>query len=470
MAPVSSLRSNVLVSTAAMVLVGGIRPAFHAVVNRIFGAEVNGHAATLVAVIFLASLPATAALPTVTVRHVSRALGAEDARRVAGFFRIAAQAALILCGVGIGGALLHLRGGTSTDLLLVAGGIAGYCYWRLFRTLLLAVGLAAQSLVAEAAMFVAVGVSLGVLIAQGLPAYVIGALVAGYAVYALLTLRLLVPFFRGAHLEESDRRSFTRFNILWFIGTASSLAARELTLLFLGEESGTAAVGEVSVALSLLTLLAFAPRIIDVPLIHELSQLGGKQDAERQRAVTERALHWLTIFTLGVGGGATLLARPILAIAGDVHTPSVVVAFVIIALAFSTEMVLAPATNLITAEANPAVLTIIGAISLAAAVVWWLSPLGTSMLGVVEGLALSYVVKAGAFGWYARTRFRLRLAHKPFFKMLVLGAGAALTFLVLRGSLAPWLGFLLFEALIVFLFYRDLREVAESFLAKRAEA
>lgn len=467
-APVASLRSNVLVSTAAMVLVGSIRPAFHAVVNRVFGAEVNGHAATLVAIIFLASLPATAALPTVAVRHVSRALGADDRPRVAGFFRLAAKAAVGLCLLGIAGALLHLKGAPRADLLLVAGGIAGYCYWRLFRTLLLAVGMATRSLVAEAAMFIAVVVTLVIIIERSLPAYALGALVAGYTVFLLMTVRLLIPLFRDARLESSDRRSFVRFNVLWFIGTASSLAARELALLFLGEESGQAAVGEVSVALSLLMLLALAPRIIEVPLVHELSQLGGKNDAGRQRTVTNRALHWLTIFTIALGGGAALLAGPILAIVGNVHTPAVILSFVIIAFAFSAEMVLTPATNLIIAESNPVVLTLIGAGSLVAAVAWWLSPLGTGMLGVVEGLALSYLVKAIALGWHGRVRFGIHLFERLVFKALALGVGGVLLFAVFRGVVSPWLGFLLFEALVILLFVRDIRNAAQTFFAEGA--
>ena len=51
-----------------MVLVGSIRPGFHAILNRTFGPEVNGRAATLIAIIFLASLPAPPRNARVTLR------------------------------------------------------------------------------------------------------------------------------------------------------------------------------------------------------------------------------------------------------------------------------------------------------------------------------------------------------------------------------------------------------------------
>jgi O-antigen/teichoic acid export membrane protein len=456
---VPSLRSNVLVSTAAMVLVGGLRPGFHAVVNRAFGPEVNGRAATLIAVIFLASLPATAALPTVSVRHISRAIGAADEARVAGFVLLATKAALLLATIGIAAALVHgLASGAGTrELVLAAAGIAGYCWWRIYRTVLLVVGKAVASLKVEIVMFLAVVALLALVVVQGAGEWAVAAWVLGWLAYALLSLPLILLLFRGARLADDDRREFVRFNVLWFIGTASSLAARELMVLFLDADSGAAVVGEISVALSLLTMLAFAPRIIELPLVHELSHLGGKNDPVEQQRVTERALHWLTVFTIAVGGGAAILAEPILAIVGDVHTQVVAIAFVLIAIAFSAEMLVTPATNLIIAESKPSVLTWIGAGSLLVALVWWLSPLGRGALGVVVGLALSHSVKAAALALHAKQKFGLSLYRAPLRKSALLLAAAALIPASLLHRVEPWIAFALFEAMLLSLFQRELR-------------
>src|SRR5262249_6174421 len=103
----SSLRSNVLISTVAMVLVGVTRPAFNFVINRAFGSEINGRAAAIIALIFLASLPATAALPTVMVRHVSRTLGAGKKAEAAGHAALALRWTLVLAALCSAGALVH---------------------------------------------------------------------------------------------------------------------------------------------------------------------------------------------------------------------------------------------------------------------------------------------------------------------------------------------------------------------------
>jgi O-antigen/teichoic acid export membrane protein len=287
--------------------------------------------------------------------------------------------------------------------------------------------------------------------------WVVAAWVSGWLTFALLSLPLILPLFRSAQLNEDDRREFLRFNVLWFIGTASSLAARELMVLFLDADSGAAVVGEISVALSLLTMLAFAPRIIELPLVHELSSLGGKNDPGEQLRVTERALHWLTVFTFAVGGGAAILAEPILSLVGDVHTKMVAISFVLIAIAFSAEMVVTPATNLIIAESKPSVLTWIGAGSLVVALGWWLSPLGRGALGVVLGLALSHLVKAVALAAHARSKFGLRLFRSPLQKSALLLAAALLIPASLFHRLDPLLAFAAFEALLLALFYRELR-------------
>src|SRR5438552_1791209 len=135
------------VSAAAMVLAGSVRPVFHVVVNRVFGPELNGRAAAGVALIFLASLPATAGVPTGLVRF---------------------------------------------------------------------------------------------------------AYAGAYAAYVPLTAGTVWPLLCGGRLARGSAGELVRYNVLWLVAAGTSLAARELAILVLGARVEARAVGELSVALSLL--------------------------------------------------------------------------------------------------------------------------------------------------------------------------------------------------------------------------
>jgi O-antigen/teichoic acid export membrane protein len=472
---VSKLRENVLVSTAAMVLVGLIRPGFHAIVNHTFGAEVNGRATKLIAVLFLATLPAASALPAVMVRHVSRAMGAGDQAEARGHSRLALITGLLLAALGAAVAVPYARGYTEPTLTpfegaCIAAGVVGYSGWRLLRALLLAVGRATRSLLAEVASVVALFVALGALVVLDAPALLLGAFAGVYVLYTALALPLAQDMLRGGSISAQGRRDFMRYNVLWFLGTATSIATRELSILYLDHRAPDALVGEVGVALSLLMLLAFAPRIIEVPLVHELSALGGTADLGAQRKLTEKALHWLSAFTFSAGTGAAILAAPILAIVGDVHTEVVAQAFALLAFAFMTEMVMTPATNLLVAEAPPSVLTTVGVASLLVALAWWATPWADGVLGVIAGLALSYALKAVAIGVYAKRRFGLVFFQRPGAKLAAAVTGAAAIYATLGRGLNPWAVFAGFEVLMLLLFLPEVREIVGAALARRGAA
>lgn len=466
-----TLRSNLLLSTAAMILVGLIRPGFHAVVNRVFGPETNAHVTAIIALIFVAALPATAALPTAMVRHVSRALGADQPREAAGFARLAIVVAIVLVLVSSVGVLVWDLYFTTISLTkieatLTVVGVAGYSFWRLFRTLLVALGHAKTSLYAELASVVLMFVGLALLVVLDLPAYLVGAVVAMYVLYTLFTIPIVWRSASDATLGDEGRRSFFRYNLIWFLGSASSLAARELSQLLLVDRIDNAIVGDISVAMSLLMLLAFAPRIIEVPLVHELSQLGS-DNAERQRALTSKATHWLMILTFAAGCGASIVARPVLAFVGGVEAPVAAVAFALIASTFMIEMMMTPATNLLIAEAPPSVLTWIGVASLLAAFGWWMTPWSqTSALGVLAGLAISYAIKGVAIGVYAKVKLGVTIFLRPGAKLAAALAGAALVVASLEGHLPPFGALLIFVAVVFALFHREVADVRAAILGR----
>lgn len=447
-----------------MVLVGAIRPGFNAFVTRVFGAEVNGQAATVISLIFLASLPATAALPVVMVRDVSRALGAEEPLRARAFARFAVLWGLVLCALGL--AIAALSTGdtlTTPELVFLILGTSGYAYWRIFRMLLLSVGRAAYSLKAELFAVLLLAVGLGALALLERPQLAVGPFAVCYLGFAFVALPAALPHLRGGALSAADRADFARYNVLWFIGAASSLATRELAVLLLDRRVDESLVGEMSVALSLLMMLALAPRIIELPLVHEFSELSGKKDRARQIALTERALHWLTIFTYGVACSVALLAAPILELVANIQNQLIARAFGVVAFAFMTEMIVTPATNLLTAEAPPWVLTLIGAASLVLAVALWAVLPGGALMVVVAGLALSYGVKAIGIALYARLRFGVRLFAKPLQKAIALLVGTGLVALTHTAQINPWLAFALFGVTMVGLFFKDILEVIQAF-------
>ena len=468
----SNLRQNVLVSTAAMALVGLIRPGFHAIVNHTFGAEVNGRATKLIAVLLLATLPAAAALPAVMVRHVSRALGAGDDEAARGHTRLALLTGLGLAALGAAAAVPYARAFVEPSLspfeaACLAIGVVGYAGWRLLRALLLALGRAPRSLAAELVAVAGLFGGLTALALIDLPGLVLGAFAGVYVLYAALALPMARDMMRGGAVSAASKRAFIRYNVLWFLGTATSIATRELSILYLDHRVSDALVGEVGVALSLLMLLAFAPRIIEVPLVHELSALGGGADRDAQRRLTDKALHWLSAFTFSAGTGAAILAGPILAVVGDVHTVVVTQAFALLAFAFMTEMIMTPATNLLVAEAPPAVLTTVGVASLAVAVGWWATPWAGGVLGVVFGLALSYAFKAAAIALYARRRFGLTVMARPAAKGVALAAGAAAVYATFALGANPWAVFGAFEVTMAALFYPEVQQIVRAALARR---
>ncbi len=456
-----------------MVLVGVIRPGFHAVVNRTFGPEVNGHAAAIIAVIFLASLPATAALPTVMVRHVSRALGAGNQAEAIAHARLAGLTSLALTALSIAAAVLYghfLQDPpfAPIDLLFVAVGLFAYTYWRLYRTLLLAVGEALASLKAELVSVVSMASALALLIYLGRSEWVVGAFVLAYLAFAVLTIRRVAPYLSGQAVAAESRREFVRYNLYWFVATGASLSAREIAVLLLGERVEQAMVGDVAVALSLLMILAFAPRVIELPLVHELSALAGRQAADEQRRLTDTAFHWMTVFTFAVGCGAAIMAGPILAIVGNVHAPVVAEAFALVALAFMAEMIATPASNLMIASAHPAVFAITGPASLLIAFGWWYAPWASGVMGVMIGLALSHLVRAVGITGYAKIRFGLTLLRQPLRKLAAGVVGLGLLGLTMQDRVDPWLAFGVFELMMLILFAGTVREVATALARKRS--
>lgn len=452
----SALKTNVLVSAAAMLLVGGMRPLFNAVVNHSFGAEVNGHAGTLISIIFLASLPATASIPPVMVRHVARALGKNDQAEANAHVKLAAIAASMLIAVSLGVVLLRYDL-SWFDVAMVAAGILGYAYWRLFRSLFMAIGRAVYSLKADVVGALLMPILLGLVVLYERPGWAIGAYVSVWIGFALVTMPVSIRSVAGARLPYSAvLPEFLRYNVLNMIGTTSSLAGRELAVLVLAERTSVAVVGEFSVVLSFLTLLAFAPRVLELPM---LAALAGKTDPAEQRALTEKALHFMFIVVFAIGGGAAILAPRILSLGGDVHSESMWIAFAVIAFMFMSEMLQSPATNLLFTEAHPRVLATIGVTSLIGALIWWYVPafaaLSPGLGGVVIGLGISHAIKAIGIGAYARVRFSVRAFSSPFRKAFTSAVGIALAVLSLKSMLDPFIAFFAFEAVMLAVFHRD---------------
>lgn len=467
----ATLRSNLLVSTAAMVLVGLIRPGFNAFVTRVFGADVNGRAATVVALLFLASLPATAALPTVMVRHVSRALGEGDRDTARAFasltYRVATGLALLgTLAAAIYGYLGLSRPLSALELVVLAAGLLGYTYWRLGRILLLATGKALASLWADVAAALVMFLFLGACWVLRWPVVAVAGVPLVYVAFSLFTGRAVWSEIRGGVISSETRTTFHRFHSLLFLGSTSSLAAREIALLLLEAQVDSTVLGELSLSLSLLLALALAPRIIEVPLVHELASLGGGAQVDRQRRLTEKGLHWLSVFSLAAGFGLAIVARPLLSLVGNVNSEVVVTSFAFLTLGFMLEMLMAPVMNFLVAEAPPSVMTVCGLTSLLIAGVWWLTPWGRGVLGVMIGLALSFVVKALIAAYYARSRFGLQLLQSPLEKLAVTGLGGAALWLVQTEQLPAWGGLVVFELLTAVLFRRALEDIGRSLLRR----
>lgn len=454
-----------------MVLVGLIRPGFNAFVTRVFGADVNGRAATVVALLFLASLPATAALPTVMVRHVSRALGEGDRDTARAFasltYRVATGLALLgTIAAAIYGYLALSRPLSALELVVLGAGLLGYTYWRLGRILLLATGKALASLRADVAAVLAMFLFLGGCWVLRWPTVAVAGVPLVYVAFSLFTGRVVWSEIRGGVISAETRTTFHRFHSLLFLGSTSSLAAREVALLLLEAQVDSAILGELSLSLSLLLALALAPRIIEVPLVHELASLGGGAQVERQRQLTEKGLHWLSVFSLAAGFGLAILARPLLSLVGNVNSEVVVSSFALLTLSFMLEMLMAPVMNFLVAEAPPSVMTVCGIVSLAVAGVWWLTPWGRGVMGVMIGLALSFVVKAVIAAYYAQSRFGLRLLQSPLEKLTVTGLGGGVLWLVQTEQLPPWVGVVIFEFLTAVLFRRALEDIGRSLLRR----
>jgi hypothetical protein len=191
----------------------------------------------------------------------------------------------------------------------------------------------------------------------------------------------------------------------------------------------------------------------------------GQRDREKQRALTERATHYIWIIVFAAGCGAAILAPVVLPL-GGATTPVIAVAFAVIAFAFASEMIQSPATNFIFSEAHPGVLASIGVASLAGALVWWYVPafvaVDRGVIGVVIGLAISHAIKAIAIGAYARVRFQVHAFLSPVLKATTTAIGIALVIASLQHMLNPYLAFAIFELVMLLAFYKDGLELLRS--------
>lgn len=468
----ASLRSNLVVSGLSMVLVGLIRPGFNATVNWVFGAAVNGRAATMIALIFLASLPATAGLPTIAVRHYARAVKRGEKDRAQGVIRLALYDVTLFAALGAALAIIEslIRDNASTPFgwpegALVLVGVMSYSFWSLFKALLLAFGEAKESLIIETLSVFVFGAGLAAVAVLDLERWAVFTFVIPYGLFVLWTFRRFVRVPLDVRLDAADRRSFHLSTLSLFIGSASGLGARELTVLVLAQRVEPAAVGEVSVALSLLLILAFGPRILTMPLVNELSSFSGPSAEAEQNRLTEQAIRWLAIVCLAIGVGLVLVAEPLLGAVGNVRRPDVLLAFGMIALAFMSEMMITPAAMLLAVRVHASVLAYTGAASLAVAFLWWwFGPFGATVPGVVAGLALSHLVKAVGIGAFVRWQYGVRLVAFPVRLILAILVGLGLLLLERKFGLNAWLGALIFELSMLGLFRSELRAIAESVL------
>lgn len=444
-----------------MFLVGVLRLAFNTTVNRTFGLEANGHAAALISIVMLATLPSTASIPPVMVRHMSRAIAAGRHAEARAHARLASLVALVLAVLAIPVAAMFNEL-SRIDLVIVSAGVLSLAYWRLYRSLFLTVGRAAFSLKMDLAATLAMPALLIPLILFDLPAWAAAAFFAVYVAYAALTSIPAMRELAGEHLPMREvGREFLRYNVLNAIGTATSLAAREIAVLVVKERETAALVGELAYALSVLSLLNFAPRILELPMLSEL----GQRDLEKQRALTERASHVIWIMVFAGGCGAAILAPVILPI-GEATSPVIAVAFVVMAFAFMSEIIQSPATNLIFSEAHPGILASIGVTSLLGALAWWYVPafveVERGLIGVVIGLAISHAIKAIGIGVYARLRFAVRTFTRPILKLSTTAVGLAAVTLSLRHQVSPFIAFLVFESVMLAAFHQDARAMLRS--------
>jgi O-antigen/teichoic acid export membrane protein len=450
-----------------MVVVGLIRPAFNAANNYAFGAAANGRAAALISLVFLASLPATGGLPAVMVLHVSRALGQDDRARAAAYARFTGLISAILSACGIIGALIW--GAFREDLLLspleqafVALGVVGYAYWRFGRTLFLAAGKALESLRADVASFILAAIAMAAIIILRAESWAVGAFIGVYLLYASITARSFAPLVGGGTLDEEQRRSVLLYCAMWSAGTAASLATNELSVLVLNQRVDRSLVGEFSVALSFLTPLAIAPRIIEMPLVHELSVLGGRSDRDRQRELTSTSLHWLSILIFALAGGAAILSRPILNLGGNVRTEEIATVFTLLAFTFALDVSQTPSSNLVAAEGHPGILALFGAAPLPVALlVWWISP-ASGVLGVAYGLAAAQAFRFIALSGWVRVRYGVELFRAPIRKAAMLAGGALLLWSVERELMNAYLAAMVFEAGMAALFRPELLAILRS--------
>jgi O-antigen/teichoic acid export membrane protein len=440
---------KVLLTGVGLVLIGLSRLAFNAVARHGFGAETAGAANIALSLAILVALPVSTALSAPAVRFVAAARGEAALGRAGALGRGLALAAVL---GGLATALIPapfaevLGGGRglSAPLTLAALGVGGiYAVYQVLRALLYAFDRVDAYGALELVAALVFGLALAGLALSGHGEALVLAFGAAWLAFVLgAGWALREPL--GVPAPADERRPLRPILVFAFyglLGSTCSLGSRELAVLYAPAHGGLEGAALIGLAVSIVTPLAFVPRVLRTVLFAETAALDGRGDrAGLARALSE-ASHWLLILDVPLCAGVAILAAPLLVAFGAEPSAEAVLVLRLLVLVAGAEILATPATNALPGIGRIALTAWSAVLGLGVAVAIWALPGGGVVL-LALGLVASALVKGGLPTVVAMRSLGLVPTRSPGrLALLVLGglAGVAVADLA-----SPWVGAVLY--------------------------
>src|SRR5690606_30833705 len=121
--------------------------------------------------------------------------------------------------------------------------------------------------------------------------------------------------------ERPSVREITSYSAIALVGTASSLAVRELAVFLSPQVTDLAGAASLALAFSMLAPLQVLPRMLRTALFAHTAELSGQGRLDELGKSIGEASHWLLLVTLPACGFLLIMGEPLFAMLGGTPTP-----------------------------------------------------------------------------------------------------------------------------------------------------
>ncbi len=424
---------DTLLTIVAMVIFGSTNFIFNVVIGRFYGSEILGEISAALSTSLLLSYFVATGFPTATSKYISEYLGKNKENEANYIFKLSLKYAIITSIIITCIAFVFLDHITSIfDIsehffLLSLPVISLYGVYMILKMTYYGYRSVKKyfknEIISDSVFFA----SLGIIIFFKNLYFVYTPYILLYLIFIILSITFFRKKFKTERISNKKnlQKAFFTYAGIAFIGTFSSMAMRNLSIMMSSMYLPKSDVGFLSAALSVSTIFFLFPNALNRILLPEFSYTFGKGDKEKLTKLLNKSTEYVSFFVTLVNSLGIIFAPIIIDFFYSSEFADSVILLQILLFSYWFTMVARPAVAVLSGTKYVHIPNIGGVLGLFSAICGWIFLIPTfgiigTAIGYLLGIAVNTLVIVIFAHKYYGLRYQILCMHFIFILFILL--------------------------------------------------